>query len=58
MEHARLRKPAVSQGEDTLPGEWALLASAAEGTPFSEGTFILCFKPVYPGARRGRDDHC
>jgi hypothetical protein len=33
MEHARLRKPAVSQGEDTLPGERALLASAAECMP-------------------------
>ena len=33
MEHARLRKPALSQGEDTLPGDRALLASAAECMP-------------------------
>jgi hypothetical protein len=33
MEHARLRKPALSQGEDTLPGDRALLASAAERMP-------------------------
>ena len=33
MEHARLRKPTLSQGEDTLPGERALLASAAKCLP-------------------------
>jgi hypothetical protein len=33
MEHARLRKPALSRGEDTLPGDRALLASAAECVP-------------------------
>ncbi len=32
-EHARLRKPALSQGENTLPGDRALLASAAECMP-------------------------
>ena len=33
MEHARLRKPALSQGEDTLPGDRALLAAAAKCLP-------------------------
>ena len=33
MEHARLRKPSVSQGEDTLPGDRAFLAAAAECLP-------------------------
>jgi len=33
MEHARLRKPSVSQGKDTLPGDRAFLAAAAKGLP-------------------------
>ena len=33
MEHARLRKPSVSQGEDTLPGDRAFLAAAAKCLP-------------------------
>ena len=33
MEHARLRKPSVSQGKSTLPGDRAFLASAAECMP-------------------------
>jgi len=33
MEHARLRKPMRSQGEDASPGGPALLAAAAECTP-------------------------
>jgi len=33
MEHSRLRKPSVSQGENTRPGERVLLATAAKCTP-------------------------
>jgi hypothetical protein len=33
MEHSRLRKPSVSQGENTRPRERVLLATAAECTP-------------------------
>ena len=33
MEHSRLRKPALSQGEDTLPGDRSFLASAAKCMP-------------------------
>ena len=33
MEHSRLRKPAFSQSERTLPGDRAFLASTAEHTP-------------------------
>ena len=33
MEHARLRKPSVSQGKGTLPGERAFLAAAAKCLP-------------------------
>ena len=33
MEHSRLRKPALSQGEDTFPGDRSFLASAAQCMP-------------------------
>ena len=33
MEHARLRKPSVSQGKGTLPGDRAFLAAAAKCVP-------------------------
>ena len=33
MERARLRKPAVSQGENTRPGDRVFLAAAAKGMP-------------------------
>ena len=33
MEHARLRKPSVSQGKGTLPGDRAFLAAAAKCPP-------------------------
>jgi hypothetical protein len=33
MEHARLRKPSVSQGKDTLPGDRVFLAAAAKCLP-------------------------
>ena len=33
MEHARLRKPTLSHGENALPRERAFLASAAECMP-------------------------
>ena len=33
MEHSRVRKPAFSQSERTLPGDRAFLASTAECTP-------------------------
>jgi len=33
MKHSRCRKPARSQGENTLPGDRALLASAAKCMP-------------------------
>jgi hypothetical protein len=45
MEHARLRKPALSQGENTLSGERALLASGAERSPLLQQhcTTSSCF---------------
>jgi hypothetical protein len=33
MKHARLRKPSVSQGKGTLPGDRAFLAAAAKCLP-------------------------
>jgi hypothetical protein len=33
MEYARVRKPALSQGENTLPGDRAFLAAAAKCMP-------------------------
>lgn len=33
MEHSRLRKPPLSQGEDARPRDPAFLAPAAKGTP-------------------------
>ena len=33
MEHSRLRKPSVGQGESTLPGNRVFLATAAKCTP-------------------------
>src|SRR5229473_3490980 len=33
MEHSRLRKPVLSQGEDTLPGDRPFLAAAAKCMP-------------------------
>ena len=33
MEHSRLRKPSVSQGEGALPGDRAFLAAAAKCMP-------------------------
>ena len=65
MEHSRLRKPALSQSERTLPGDRAFLAATAECTPpmpehsipeFAEAVEVPRYRVVVEVALHHRTD--
>ena len=45
MEHARLGKPSLAEGESACPGEPVLLAAAAKSTPLRGWPVKLPFSP-------------